>query len=167
MPPHPSLPDCVIFLLAKAFQYGHGLLKRPLAAFQLTNMQHLVLEGLWLRPGQTASELGRMLILDKATLSGVLDRMEEAGWISRRSDPADRRMVRLFPSVRAEEARPELIRLRHEVNEALLAPLGLEERCLLRRMLWDLVPSLEQDSMGGAPSARGVVGMEDEPVTPG
>jgi DNA-binding MarR family transcriptional regulator len=53
----------------------------------LTNLQHLVLEGLWYEAGQTAAELGKMLVMDKATLSGVLDRMSEAGWIEKRPTP--------------------------------------------------------------------------------
>ena len=91
-------PDCMVFLLGKAYQKAHGDFKKRLKPYGLTNIQHLVLEGLWHHEGVTASELGKSLILDKATLSGVLDRMVEAGWLIKKQDAEDLRVSRLFPS---------------------------------------------------------------------
>ena len=136
---HKPLPDCTIFLLAKAYQKAHGRFKDVLKPYGLTNLQHLVLEGLWFENGQTAAELGKLLIMDKATLSGVLDRMAEAGWIEKRPDPDDRRVVRLFTTPKADKQKPELIALRQEANEELLAGFSLEEQVLLKRMLRDLM----------------------------
>ncbi len=133
------LPDCTIFLLAKAYQKAHGRFKDVLKPYGLTNLQHLVLEGLWHEAGQTAAELGKLLVMDKATLSGVLDRMAEAGWIEKRPDPDDRRVVRLFTAPKADEQKTELIVLRQKANEELLARFSLEEQVLLKRLLWDLM----------------------------
>ncbi len=135
----PNLPDCTIFLLAKAYQTAHTIFKSRLQAFGLTNMQHLVLEGLWYQEGMTAAEVGKLLILDKATLSGVLDRMAEADWILKVHDPADRRLVRLYPSAKANLHKAELIQLRMDANEALLNSFTAEEKVLFKRMLRDLV----------------------------
>ena len=132
------LPDCTIFLLAKAYQRAHGLFKEVLKPHGLTNLQHLVLEGLWYEEGQTAAELGKLLVMDKATLSGVLERLSDAGWIEKRPDPDDRRVTRLFPSKRAIAQKADLIRLRKQANEALLEPFSVEEQVLLKRFLWDL-----------------------------
>ncbi len=132
------LPDCTIFWLAKAYQKAHGDFKEILKPYGLTNLQHLVLEGLWYAEGQTAAELGKMLVLDKATLSGVLERMHEGGWIDKRRDPDDRRVVRLFPSAQAEARKDELIALRRNANATLLTDLSLEEQVLLKRILKDL-----------------------------
>ncbi len=132
-------PDCTVFLLGKAYQKAHGDFKKRLKPYGLTNMQHLVLEGLWYRDGVTASELGKSLILDKATLSGVLDRMVDAGWIIKKQDAEDLRANRLFPSSRATEMKDRLIEERKKANEALLAGFTLEEQVLLKRMLRDLL----------------------------
>lgn len=137
--PQKPLPDCTIFLLAKAYQKAHGLFKEMLKPHGLTNLQHLVLEGLWYEEGQTAAELGKLLVMDKATLSGVLERMSDAGWIEKRPDPDDRRVMRLFPSRRADGRKEELIRVRREANEALLSRFSVEEQVLLKRFLWDLM----------------------------
>jgi DNA-binding MarR family transcriptional regulator len=136
---HKPLPDCTIFLLAKAYQKAHGRFQEVLKPYGLTNLQHLVLEGLWYEAGQTAAELGKLLVMDKATLSGVLDRMAEAGWIEKRPDPDDRRVVRLFTTHKAEKQKAELIALRQKANEELLAGFSLEEQVLLKRMLRDLM----------------------------
>lgn len=132
------LPDCTIFLLAKAYQKAHGDFKEILKPYGLTNLQHLVLEGLWYAEGMTAAELGKMLVLDKATLSGVLERMSDHGWIEKQRDPDDRRVVRLFPAAKAEERKAELIALRRDANAELLSDFSLEEQVLLKRMLKDL-----------------------------
>ena len=139
MPELPSdLPDCTVFLLGKAYQKAHDDFKKRLQPYGLTNLQHLVLEGLWYEEGQTAAELGKLLVMDKATLSGVLERLSDAGWIEKRPDPDDRRVTRLFPSKRAIAQKADLIRLRKQANEALLEPFSVEEQVLLKRFLWDL-----------------------------
>ena len=66
MPPEKKPPpDCFTFMLAKAYQRSHGHIRRKLEPFALTNIQHVVLEGLWYQQGQTAAELGKLLVLDK------------------------------------------------------------------------------------------------------
>lgn len=131
--------DCYVFLLAKAYQRGHGLVQRRLRPYGLTNIQYLVLEALWHREGLTAVELGQMLLIDKATLSGVLDRMVEGDWLVRERDERDRRMFRLFPSDKANGLRETLVAERKAANEELLERFTLEERVLLRRLLMDMM----------------------------
>ena len=134
-----DLPDCTVFLLGKAYQKAHGDFQKELKPFGLTNMQHLVLEGLWYKKGMTAAELGKLLILDKATLSGVLERMVEGGWILKKQDPEDKRISRLFPSGKAERMKEELIGLRKQANDRLLKAFTPEEQILFKRFLKDLV----------------------------
>ncbi len=134
-----ELPDCTVFLLGKAYQKAHSDFKKQLRPFGLTNMQHLVLEGLWYEEGITAAELGKLLILDKATLSGVLERMVDGGWLSKKQDPEDRRVNRLFPSDKANRMKNELIELRKTANRTLLAGFAPEEQMLLKRFLRDLI----------------------------
>ena len=134
-----DLPDCTVFLLGKAYQKAHSDFKKQLKPFDLTNMQHLVLEGLWYRQGITATQLGKFLILDKATLSGVLDRMEEGGWITKKRDPEDARINCLYTSEKANQMKETLIAARKNANEELLADFTMEEKILLKRFLRDLL----------------------------
>ena len=134
-----NLPDCVVFFLAKAYQKAHGYFQEQLKPYGLTNLQHLLLEALWYQEGFTAAELGKLLILDKATLSGVIDRLAEGGWLERRSDPEDGRVQRLYPSAKANEMKDELIEVRRAANDQLLAGFTTEERLLFKRFLMDFV----------------------------
>lgn len=134
----PKIPDCTIFLLGKAYQRAHGQFKAKLRPYNLTNLQHLVLEGLWIEEGVTAAELGKLLILDKATLSGVLDRMVQSEWIKKETDPDDGRVFRIFTTVKAEKLKDRLIDLRIAANEEMLAGLSHEEQILFKRLLRDL-----------------------------
>ncbi|MFO7840437.1 MAG: MarR family transcriptional regulator [Desulfosalsimonadaceae bacterium] len=134
-----DLPECMVFLLGKAYQKAHSDFNRRLRPYGLTNMQHLVLEGLWYQPGMTATELSRLLILDKATLSGVLERMSDTGWIVREPHPEDRRIQRIYPSEQANRLKPELIEKRKEANQEILEIFTPEERLLFKRFLRDII----------------------------
>jgi DNA-binding MarR family transcriptional regulator len=133
-----TIPDCTIFLLAKAYQKAHGRFKAMLRPYDLTNLQHLVLEGLWYRQGVSAADLGKLLVLDKATLSGILDRMIHAGWIRKERNPDDKRLYRLFTTEKANHVRQELIGLRVRANKELLSGFSDEERVVFKQMLREL-----------------------------
>jgi DNA-binding MarR family transcriptional regulator len=133
------LPDCFTFMLAKAYQRAHGHFRKTLEPYGITNIQHAVLEALWWEDGQTATELGDLLQLDKATLSGVLSRMEDSGWIERRADPDDGRVTRIFSSPRADSVRDELISVRETADKEILSRFTLEEQLLLKRLLMALM----------------------------
>jgi DNA-binding MarR family transcriptional regulator len=130
--------DCIIFLLAKAYQRAHGDLKRRLAPFGLTPVQHLILEALWEEDGISAGELGKRLSLDSATLSGVLDRLSESGWITKEPDPDDKRIHRIFLTGKGRSMHDVLLMKRKDSNEEILRGMTLEERVLLKRLLRDL-----------------------------
>jgi DNA-binding MarR family transcriptional regulator len=133
-----NVPDCTFFFLAKAHQKAHGLLKKRLAPYGLTNMQHLILEGIWYEEGATAAELGKLLILDKATLSGILDRLEDGGWIEKRPDKSDKRVFLLYPSKKANALKDELMEVRKKGNDLLLSDFTMEEKIIFKRLLRSL-----------------------------
>ncbi|MFO8110878.1 MAG: MarR family transcriptional regulator [Desulfosalsimonadaceae bacterium] len=134
-----DLPECLVFLLGKAYQKAHADFKNRLKPYGLTNMQHLVLEGLWYQNGMTATEISKLLRLDKATLSGVLERMIETGWIIREPHPEDGRVHRIFTSSKADRLKDQLIEERKKANKKILARFSPEEREMLRRLLWELI----------------------------
>ena len=134
-----DLPDCTVFLLGKAYQKAHGDFQKNLKPYGLTNMQHLVLEGLWYQEGMTATELCKGLVLDKATLSGVLERMVESEWVIKKTDPEDRRVQRIFTSPKANLLKEQLIEERKKANERLLSNFTIEEKIILKRLLRDII----------------------------
>ena len=134
-----ELSDCTIFLLAKAYQKAHSDFKKRLKPYGITNMQHLVLESLRYEEGITATELGKALILDKATLSGVIDRLWESGWVKKEKDLHDNRIYRLYLTPKAKDITEQLLRERKKFDNALLRKFSREESVLLKRLLKDLI----------------------------
>ena len=145
--PPDDLPDCMVFWLAKAYQKAHGKFKTRLKPYGLTNLQHLVLEALWYRQGMTATLLSRMLTLDKATLSGILDRMAKAEWIVKKPSRTDKRQLSVYTSAKADALKSRLINERKKANENLLADFSIEERLLLKRFLIDIAHTTETESI--------------------
>ena len=130
--------DCIIFLLAKAYQKAHGDFKKRLQPYALTPIQHLILEVLWGQDGLSASDIGKKLVLDGATLSGVLDRLATGGWILKSPDTGDKRVLRNFLTPKSKELKPKLSETRDQTNEDLLKSFSIEEKVLLKRFLRDM-----------------------------
>jgi len=130
--------DCILFRLAKAYQKVQSKWKSRLNNYGLTPMQFLVLEALYEEEGLSVGEIGKKLVLDNATLSGVLDRMVESGWIRKNTADEDRRLLQIFLTPKAKEFKTKLIQEGKEANEEVLIGFRMEERLLLIRMLKDL-----------------------------
>ncbi|HGY12506.1 MAG TPA: MarR family transcriptional regulator [Desulfobacterales bacterium] len=134
-----NIPDCMVFLLAKAFQKAHANFKKQLTPYGLTNLQHLVLEGLWYEQGMTATQLGKSLILDKATLSGILGRMLNGGWIKKKPNKNDKRQLSIYTSQKADALKKNLIKERQNANDDILKTFSTEEKILFKRFLTDVI----------------------------
>jgi DNA-binding MarR family transcriptional regulator len=130
--------DCIVFLLAKAYQKAHSAFKQKLAPFGITPVQHLILVVLAEKDYVSPAEISDQIAMDAATLSGVLERMTEAGLIKKEENPEDRRSIRVSLTSRAKKMREDLAEQRKAINEELTARLSLEERLLLKRLLKDL-----------------------------
>ena len=91
-------------LITKAYQ--------PLLdALGVTYPQYLVMMLLWEHESLTAKELGEKLLLDSGTLTPLLKRMEQRGWLSRRRATHDERSVvaSLLPAGRQLEQQAQEI----------------------------------------------------------
>jgi len=100
-------------------------------------MQFLVLEALFEEEGISAGDLGKKLVLDNATLSGILGRLADSGWISKSPDNEDRRLLRLALTPKAREQQAALMREGDRAHSAVLREFRTEERLLLERLLRD------------------------------
>ncbi|MEZ2459066.1 MarR family winged helix-turn-helix transcriptional regulator [Salinicoccus roseus] len=67
--------------------------QKALSEFNLTYPQYLVLLALWEEDHQTLHQIGRRLHLESNTLTPLLRRMEQAGWIIREKSPQDKRQL--------------------------------------------------------------------------
>jgi DNA-binding MarR family transcriptional regulator len=130
--------ECILFLLAKAYQRAHGQFRKQLQPHDLTPVQTLVIMALGAEEGACVGDLGKRLGLDYATLSGVLDRLAAAGWVVKETGDTDRRYLKIFLCPKARNILPVLVKIREAANAEIMKPLRTEERLLLKRMLRDL-----------------------------
>lgn len=103
------------------------------------------------RMSQLAAELG----LAESTVTRLVDRLEEAGLVHRRTDPADRRLVvaGLTPAGRRLVRRAEAHRRAYLAD--LLGALQPEERVELVRLLGRVGAELRRRRSAGAEGAGG------------
>lgn len=91
--PPPQMLCFALYSAALAMQAAYKPLLEPLG---LTYPQYLALSALWAEDGQTVGQIGAALTLDSNTLTPLLKRLEQAGWVRRKRDTADERQVRLW-----------------------------------------------------------------------
>ena len=88
-----ALDRQVCFALAAASRSVIALYRPVLQPLGLTHPQYLVMLALWERSPRTVSDIGATLLLDPATLSPLLKRLEAAGLVSRGRSVVDERAL--------------------------------------------------------------------------
>ncbi|MBV9172708.1 MAG: MarR family transcriptional regulator [Chloroflexi bacterium] len=77
--------------------------------------------------GVTHGQIARSLGVTLSTITGIVDRLVDHGFVVRREDPDDRRITRVLPTPRGAELVNMLLRYRNEQWTALLSQLTLDE----------------------------------------
>lgn len=90
-----ALDRQVCFALAAASRSVIALYRPILEPLGLTHPQYLVMLALWERSPRRARDLSDELLLEPATLSPLLQRLESAGLVTRAKDPDDDRALAL------------------------------------------------------------------------
>ena len=116
-----ALDRQVCFALAAASRSVIALYRPVLQPLGLTHPQYLVMLALWERSPRTVTDIGSALLLEPATLSPLLKRLEAAGLITRQRSTTDERAlsVQLTPDGAALRTRAE------KVPGQIVAQLGM------------------------------------------
>ncbi|MBL4813599.1 MAG: winged helix-turn-helix transcriptional regulator [Rhodobacteraceae bacterium] len=61
------------------------------AGLDLTSVQYAAMNAISSNPGIDQAHVAALIAYDKATIGGVIDRLEQKGYVSRRINPRDRR----------------------------------------------------------------------------
>ncbi len=65
------------------------------AGFDVTSVQFAALTTLAENPGLDQASLAKRIAYDRATIGGVIKRLEQKGWVSRQPDDEDRRAIKV------------------------------------------------------------------------
>lgn len=113
--------------------------------------QGLVLLHLWHQDGMAQQEIARAKHVSPASVTNMLKRMERDGWIERRRDPQDDRVMRVYLTEKAQAVREEVHASFHQIDDEIAGTLSEDERTELRRLLLKVFGQLAPESGRGFP----------------
>jgi DNA-binding MarR family transcriptional regulator len=129
------IEDCLSFYLGKAYQRVTQSAKQRLAPYGVTPVQYALLKVLWEQDHQSGAELGERLLLDSATMTGLLDRLEHAGLIERQAHATDRRVNQVVLTAQGRDLQASLDLEMDQMNRDFLGELPSEDAKLLKNLL--------------------------------
>lgn len=123
------------YLLGQVCKLHHARAHALLEALGLYRGQPRLLHALYEGEGITHSDLAERLRVTPATITKMIQRMEKAGFVERRPDPADQRISRVYltePGRTIHEAVDDAL---GTLEDESLTGLSEEERLELYRLL--------------------------------
>jgi DNA-binding MarR family transcriptional regulator len=111
-----------------------------LADAGLTYPQYLTMLALWGGAPLTVGDIGTRLHLDTGTLTPLLKRLEQAGLVVRRRDPADERRVLIEPTTAGWALREQVTEVPGELGESI--GLSEDEARQLHQLLYRVIGNL-------------------------
>ena len=108
----------------------------------LTYTQYIVMLELWEKEKVKVGELGHRLYLDCGTLTPMLKKMEESGWLTRCRCKVDERVVYVALTDKGRALREEVKDIPGQVGSCITLP--QEEAFELYRLLHKLLDSIEE-----------------------
>lgn len=148
----PELTRYTGYLIRRAQQVHAALWQQQLHS-EITSVQFGVLSLLEANPGIDQRTLGGLLQLDRSTITDVVSRLEDRGYIERVRDRVDRRRNVLTLT---DLGRSELVALvphADGVNRELVNGLGADDQAELTRLLTLLLESRSAEQPGRQPVA--------------
>ena len=122
-------------------------------AIGLSRAQCQVLFRLAVSEGMNQARLADMLEIEPISLARLIDRMEQAGWVERRADPADRRARLVYMTAKAKPVFERMYAVGLETRGEALDGLSAEERDSLLDMLLRVRRNLSEKPALGLPPA--------------
>jgi DNA-binding MarR family transcriptional regulator len=120
MPPTLPTDRTLGFLFADIARLLRRNIDRRLQSLELTQAQWRAIVYLSRSEGMTQAALAESLEIQPITLTRLVDRMESAGWVERRTHPLDRRAVQLYLTPKSQPILEEMhARAAETLNEAM------------------------------------------------
>ena len=94
----------------------------------LTRSQIRVLTRVYQMPGISQSELTDILDVQKAALGRMVDRLNQKGWLERRSDPNDRRVNRIHLTKEVSGLMKKTRVIAAEIRSLAMSDISVESR---------------------------------------
>jgi DNA-binding MarR family transcriptional regulator len=115
-----------------------------LAPHGILTAQWSVLRILWDMEGLTQVELAERMLVEKASLTSVLEGMERRGLILRVRNVEDRRKINITLTAQGRRLKAELLPSGRKINRRAIRGMGEAEISQFRQLLTKLIHNLER-----------------------
>lgn len=92
--------------------------------------------------GMTQTEIADELSVQGATVTNMLQRLEEAGFVMRRRDAEDNRLVRVYLTEEGLQKERSLVEQFRHMQELIFRDISEEERIILRHRLNQIITNI-------------------------
>lgn len=125
-------------------RHMRALLRSSMCERDLSPLSFLLLRRIEEEPGITLSELARRVGSSKSHASTMVDQLAQEGYVEKRSDPADQRVIRLHVTKEAERTFERMGERAEEVWAIVLQEFSEAEIEDIERFLRTLLSALER-----------------------
>ena len=97
-------------------------LRTQAAGFDLTSVQFAALDAIQAHPASDQASIAELIAYDRATIGGVIERLEQKGWVRRVVSAKDRRARELSLTEEGARIHGELLPIVRQVQDDILQP---------------------------------------------
>ncbi len=106
----------------------------------LTYTQYIAMMVMWEHKSMNVKEMGEFLFLDSGTLTPVLKKLEQKGYLTRRRDTEDERVLNVEITESGEALKDKAVEIPNQIGSCV--PLEPEEAAKLYELLHKMLNSL-------------------------
>ncbi|MCP3923219.1 MAG: MarR family transcriptional regulator [Desulfobacterales bacterium] len=122
-----TFKNCICFQLGKTQKKITRKYREKISDLDLTHGQFFMLIALYEDDGVLPSVLAEKTCQDRATTTGLIDRLERDGWIERKPSNRDRRTLGIHLSAKAQQFKEEILKIFEGVNSTFTSLFTIEE----------------------------------------
>lgn len=121
---------------------GQVFYKTPLEELHISTGQYMYLVSLCENEGVSQEKLGEIVGINKSTTAKVIAQLEAEGYVRRESDQEDKRGYKLYPTQKAKDVYPKIVKVLDQWNEHLVDGFTKEEQ----KTLFELMSRVEENA---------------------
>lgn len=109
------------------------------AGYDLTPVQFAALDAIHAHPATDQARIAEVIAYDRATIGGVIDRLEQKGWVRRVISERDRRAREVSLTTQGERVRTALLPIVRDLQDEILEPLSAADRARFLKLARQIV----------------------------
>jgi DNA-binding MarR family transcriptional regulator len=137
-----NFEETLPYLFTQISTFYRVEIEKALAEIDLHSGQIFILFELWKTDGLSQIELSTNLKVSPATINKMVKSLEKSGFIVNSRSPLDKRVMRVFLTLRGAAIRPTVEEKWHKLEQRLLGDLTATEQLVLSQLFNKLIGNL-------------------------